>query len=70
MSLSAAKAGGTAVGFAGSRRIAEDAQDYILGYSQPSLRDWSVISNPTQDSRPGLLSVVPTGLDPEPAAFT
>jgi hypothetical protein len=25
------------------------AQDYILGNSQPSLRDWSVLSNPTQD---------------------
>jgi hypothetical protein len=25
--------------------IGEDAQDCILGYSQPSLRDWSVVSN-------------------------
>jgi hypothetical protein len=39
-----------------------EAQDYILGYSQLSLRDWSVLSNPTQDSRPGLLSAVPAGL--------
>jgi hypothetical protein len=58
--------------------IGEDAQDYILGYSQPSpstgsgqaLRDWSVVSNFTQDSRPGLLSVVPTGLNSKAAAFT
>jgi hypothetical protein len=27
----------------------KNAQDYILGYSQPSLRDWSVVSNLTQD---------------------
>jgi hypothetical protein len=45
-----------------SRRIGKDAQDCILGYSQPSLRDWSVASNPTQDLRPGLLSAVPAGL--------
>jgi hypothetical protein len=24
---------------------------HVLGYSQPSLRDWSVLSYPTQDSR-------------------
>jgi hypothetical protein len=51
-------------------QIGEDAQDCILGYSQPSLRDWSVVSNPTQDSRPGLLSAVPTGLNSEPAVLT
>src|ERR1700678_2552714 len=53
-------------GLAGSRRIVKDAQDCILGYSQSSLRDWSVVSNPTQDSRPGLLSTVPSGLSSEP----
>src|SRR5580704_18070829 len=33
------------------------------GYIQPSLRDWVVSRTFTQDSRPGLLSAVPTGLD-------
>jgi hypothetical protein len=28
--------------------MGETTQDYILGYSQPSLRDWFVFSNPTQ----------------------
>jgi hypothetical protein len=51
-------------GLAGFRGIGDDAQDYILGNSQPSLRDWSVMSNATQDSRPGLQSAVPTGLVP------
>ena len=51
-------------GSGGSRRIGEEAQDRVLGYSQPSpstssgqaLRDWSVMPKHTQDSRPGLLS--------------
>jgi hypothetical protein len=30
-------------------------------------RDCSVVSNPTQDSRPGLLSAVPAGLSSGPA---
>jgi hypothetical protein len=34
----------------------------ILENSQPSLRDWFFPSNPTQDSRPGLLSAAPAGL--------
>jgi len=54
-------------GSAGSRRIGEDAQDPVLGYSQPSLRDWSMVLDVTQDSRPGLLSAVPSGLSSGPA---
>ena len=53
-------------GSAGSRRIGEDAQDLVLGYSQPSLRDWSMVLDVTQDSRPGLLSAVPSGLSSGP----
>jgi hypothetical protein len=30
---------------------------------QPSLRDWVVLSNTTQDLRPGLSSAVPAGLN-------
>jgi hypothetical protein len=26
-----------------------ETQDYVLGDSQPSLRDWIMFSNPTQD---------------------
>jgi hypothetical protein len=54
-----------------SRGIGKDAQDLVLGYSQPSpstsshgspgqagqaLRDWFAMLKPTQDLRPGLLS--------------
>src|ERR1700678_687311 len=49
-----------------SRRIGKDAQDRVLGYSQSSLRDWSVTPKPPQDSRPGLLSAVPSGLSSGP----
>ena len=36
---------------------------------QPSLRDWIMFSNPTQDSRPGLSSGVPAGLNLMMAGF-
>jgi len=36
-------------GFAGSRWIGEDAQDYILGYSQPSLAGLLLGLMSTQD---------------------
>jgi hypothetical protein len=58
------------VGFPEFRRISQDAQDCILGYSQPSLRDCSMVSNPTQDSRPGLLSAVPSGLSSRTGRFS
>jgi hypothetical protein len=38
-----------ALGFAGSRRIVEDAQDYVLGYSQPSLAGLLLALMFTQD---------------------
>jgi hypothetical protein len=50
-----------------SQKLGRMPRTHVLGYSQPSLRDWSVVSNPTQDSRPGLLSAVPAGLNSEPA---
>jgi hypothetical protein len=45
----------------------KDAQERVLGYSQPSLRDWRNAKS-TQDSRPGLLSAtfVPAGLSSGP----
>jgi hypothetical protein len=44
--------------------MGENTQDYILGYFQPSLRDWFVFSNPTQDyvlgySQPSLRDSTP-----------
>ena len=38
-----------ALGFAGSRRIVEEAQDHVLGYSQPSLAGLFLALTTTQD---------------------
>ncbi len=43
-------------GFVGSRRIGKDAQDYILGYSQPSLAGLFLALIVYPGLRPGLLS--------------
>jgi len=47
-----------------SRVPSAETQDYVLGYSQPSPSGLIRAVNPTQDSRPGLLSAVPSGLTP------
>jgi len=50
--------------------MVKGAQDYILGHSQPSLAGLIIPANSTQDSRPGLLSAVPSGLRLERIVLT
>ena len=65
MALKAAKNGLNAPGMSqkrGSEAIDKDAQDYILGYSQPSLAGLSLARLSPQDCVLGYSAAVPPGL--------